>query len=321
MIAAGLPLITVSTAVGVHRSTLQRWVRREDDLEPLARPTGPPPQVADSEICTQAIEHVRQLRGLVGVESLRHSFPMLTRRAAREAKQEALRQMEAERRAGAERITILAPGAIRGFDAMHLKVRGEPRYLLTCADAAIPYRTSWLLTARYTAVTTAALLKADFAVNGAPLVLRLDRASQHAAPEVDALLRGEGVLSLHGPPHYPPFYGQLERQNREHRAWLSTYRFSNPAALQMMVERMMRVLNELWRRPSLHWLTSAEAWAARAPLKIDRRKFRKEVVEKRDRIRRRLRNDAAPHDLADRLAIEQTLARYGLLRRKIGGWC
>lgn len=26
------------------------------------------------------------------------------------------------------------------------------------------------------------------------------------------------VLVLHGPPHHPRFYGQLERQNREHRA-------------------------------------------------------------------------------------------------------
>ena len=262
------------------------------------------------------------MRGLVGVESLRHSFPTLTRSAAREAKREALHQMEAERRAAAERITIVVPGVVRGFDAMHLTVRGRRRYLLTCGDAAIPYRTSWSVEGRYTAVATAELLRADFAANGAPLVLRLDRASQHAAPAVTEILDGYGVLALHGPPHYAPFYGQLERQNREHRQWLDTYRFSGYADLHARVERMMRVVNELWRRRSLGWRTAAEAWAARPSLNIDRRTFTEEVIGKKARIQRRLRDrDVAPADLAVRLAIEQTLARHGLVKRKVGGWC
>ena len=48
------------------------------------------------------------------------------------------------------------------------------------------------------------------------LVVRMDRAKAHRAPRVTALLDAHKVLVLHGPPRYPRFYGQLERQNREH---------------------------------------------------------------------------------------------------------
>jgi len=51
--------------------------------------------------------------------------------------------------------------------------------------------------------------------------MRMDRASSHDTFAVHEVLREHEVLLLHGPPRYPQYYGQHERQNREHQAWLA----------------------------------------------------------------------------------------------------
>ena len=305
----------------MHRSTLARWLARDRRGEALATLGGPPRRPVSPCQHEAALDLVRSLRGLVGVESLRHSIDGLSRSQARDAKHEALHQMELERRGEAERITVLSPGIVRGFDAMYLRVCGERRFLLVSTDAAVPYRTYWDLTPRYDAQSTAALMAADFERQGAPLVMRFDRARHHGAPAVQEVLDAHEVLALHGPAYYPRYYGQLERQNREHRAWLQTVDLDQGEPVEAIVERMMRSLNVLWRRPSLRWLTASQAWDQRATPMINRAEFRKEVVERKDRIRMRLGEQHRPADLPERLAIEQTLARRGLLRREVGGWC
>lgn len=166
-----------------------------------------------------------------------------------------------------------------------------------------------------------ARLAQRFERNGAPLVLRLDRASVHDAPPVRQLLEAHGVLVLHGPPRYPCFYGQLERQNREHRAWAEPLCRQRRALIEPCLVQMLEGVNSLWRRRTLGWQTAAELWSARPPLGVDRTAFRQEVLDRALRIARTLQRRGQPADLAERLAIQQTLERMGFLRQQLGGWC
>jgi hypothetical protein len=191
---------------------------------------------------------------------------------------------------------------------------------LISADAAVPYRTALTVGRHYDAQLVERALHDDLKRNGAPLVLRMDRAHAHDAPRVRQLLDAYGVLVLHGPPHYPCFYGQLERQNREHRAWLAQLPCASRTKLEPCLQQMLDSVNTLWRRRTLNWHSAAELWNARPSLTIDRIAFREEVHNRATRIARSLRS-SPPEDLAERLAIQRTLERMGYLRQEVGGWC
>ena len=132
-------------------------------------------------------------------------------------------------------------------------------------------------------------LQAYLERNGAPLVYRLDRAMAHDAAAARAVLDAHQVLVLHGPPRDPCYYGQLERQNREHRAWLAAEPASGHAPLESCL--------------------------------VDRHALREEVQDRALGIARKLSGRGQPADLAERLAIEQTLTRMGYLRQELGAWC
>jgi hypothetical protein len=252
----------------------------------------------------------------MGAEALRHSVPGLTRRAAADIKTDTCRLLERERRMGAQRVTVTEPGILRGFDAMELGGRGPGRrHALIAADGCVPFRTSWSLASHYDGSAVADMLGRDFDTFGAPLVLRLDRAAAHDVPAVRHLLDAQRVLALHGPSYYARYYGQLERQNREHREWLAASH--GPVDL----DAMMATLNGRWCRATLGWHTAQELWQARPTIAVDRQALADDVNERAARLRRRLHAMPAPQDLAWRLAVKQTLINRGLLRIEKGGWC
>ena len=310
---AGFDENAVAEAVGVHRTTVKRWLGRQERGQALTQPRGPLRGEGLPNMRWRAESLVRELRGLVGAESLRRSVPGLSRREAARIKAETLRDMERERREEADRIHVTSPGVLRGFDAMDV---GQES-LLIAGDASVPYRTSWSLSERYDSAAVLELLERDFAQRGAPLVLRMDRAKQHQTDELRDFLEAHEVLVLHGPPYWPRYYGQLERQNREHRAWLSGWVGDD---LAEDVARMIEALNSRWRRRGLCWRTAAELWEARGPLAIDRPRLRDEVDERAERIRRHLEGQEHADDLARRLAIEHVLKQHGLLWREARGW-
>ena len=84
---------------------------------------------------------------------------------------------------------------------------------------------------------------------------------------------------------------------------------------------MLVCVNALWRRRALNWQTASEAWNARPTLAVDRDAFREEVQDRAQCIAHRLKRNTQPADLAERLAIQQTLERMGYLRQELGGWC
>ncbi len=294
-----------ATTLGVGASTLRRHARRG---LPGPRPSRAVPLSADSASAVRSL--VRRLRGLAGAASLANSVAGVSRRQAASIKHDELTAMERERKSRASRVEVLAPGVIRGVDALEMRTTDGRRWVLGAGDASVPYRTSLSVVERYNARAVAAALDADFAEHGPPLVLRLDRARCHRAPPIVTLLDRWRVLPLHGPPRYPSYYGQLERQNREHRWWLVAHGPHSPTDFIADCAEMRTVLNRLWRRPTLDWRTAASMWEQRGPLAIDRDELRDAVA---DGAARRLR--AGLHrDLAWRLAVENVLTNKGLLR-------
>ncbi len=320
--ARGLPLTLAAAVVGASVRTVKRWAGRAQRGEPLiqAHPVGRRPAVA-SALAHRVVALVRDLHGLIGAEALRHAVPGVSRREAATLKQATVRDLARTRRAAAARIEITVPGVLRGVDGMHVATPGGPGHVLVAADGCVPYRTSLQAAARYDGATVADFLAGDFARHGAPLVCRLDRARCHDAPAVHDVLRAHAVLALHGPPHCPRFYGQLERQNREHRGWLGAAGPIAPAALAGVMTQLEETMNGRWPRRGLLWQTPDERWRQRPVLPDDRRALREEVMERRTRIQRHLTVHGKPADFAERLAIEQALTARGYLRRVPEGWC
>lgn len=322
LVTMGLRRTLVAGLIGVSPATLRRWRSRHGSSEALVRRRGPragaPVEVG---LAAEVDRRVRALHGLVGAESLRRSFPPLSRRQAATLKKRTVTAMESERKEGLCRVVITTAGVVRGFDAMDIETVEGRCYVLVSADASVPYRTSATPASRYRGDAVAAALEQDFARHGAPLVWRRDRAGAHATDEVNEVLRHYQVLALSGPPRYPLFYGQLERQNREHRAWLDPLGPIPDASLEDELEQMRAALNGLWRRPTLGWRTAEEAWRGRPAIEVDRCALADEVMERAARIERQMAVRGAPADLSQRLAIEAALARRGFLRREVGGWC
>jgi hypothetical protein len=257
---------------------------------------------------------VQETHGLIGAEALRHRVPGLTRRIAATIKRDTCRVLERERRSGVQRVILAAPGVLRGFDSMEICGPTQRHHALIAADGCVPFRTSWTLASRYDSGTVAKLLERDFDTFGPPLVLRLDRAAVHDAPLVRRLLASARVLALHGPPHCPRFYGQLERQNREHREWMATT--SGPLDL----DGMMSVLNTR-PRGTLAWRSADELWRMRSRIDLDRQALAEDVNARAARLRQQLRPGHGSQDIAWRLAVTQALVDRRLLKLEKGGWC
>lgn len=317
----GLTAEVAASIAGVDASTLRRWrMRRTQSALPhrLRHRTG---MIILATAAKQAEALIRRLHGLIGADAIRHSVAELSRRAAAHVKAQTLIAMERERKASLVRVRITQPGVLRGMDAMYGRSEAGRFYALIGADGAIPYRTSLLAGARYDSALVAHALRVDFETHGAPLVMRMDRAGVHDAPPIHSLLEEHGVLLLHGPPRHPGFYGQLERQNRDHRAWFEVLTRLPAVQIESYLREMLEAVNTIWPRRSLGWHTAAELWNARPRPLLDRNAFRLEVRERELRLARILTHRGLSADPAGRLAIEQTLTRWGYLRQKMGGWC
>jgi hypothetical protein len=231
--------------------------------------------------------------------------------------------MERERLREQTRVHVSQPGILRGFDAMSSRRSHSTHTVLVSADGCIPYRTSVLAVATYDDDAVARALEADLDLHEAPLVWRVDRAKAHRTTRIEAILDAHGILALHGPARCPTYYGQQERQNKDHRVWLDHVAPDSVPQLQDTAQEMIDALNNRWPRATLGWQTPATLWNMRPKLSVDRAAFRDQVNDKLARIRRRLDQQGRrlPLHLPERLAIEQTLTAHGLLRLEPRGWC
>jgi transposase-like protein len=317
----GLSASLAAAVVGTSTSTLRRWAGKHESGEELRRRPGPTVAPVPPERAAEALDVVQRLAGQIGVRALAKQVPDLSRSQAAELKHQALTDMERERKAALTRVEVTIPGLVRGFDAMHVHTLDGPRWLLIAADASIPFRTTGVVVERYDGPSIALALEHDIACHGPPLVYRLDRWRAHVCDDVLDVLRAHGVLVLHGPAHYPCFYGQLERQNREHRAILDSLGPLPPDELSLRANAMLHDLNTLWPRRSLAWRTPHDVWNNRPRVEENRDSFRIEISERAHRIARHSTTNNVPEDFFARLAFERALEIRGYLRRVEGGWC
>jgi transposase len=305
--------------VGSSSATLRRWSRRARSSEPLKQRPGSGARTLPSpEQCRLADDLVRALDGQIGAAALGKGVPGLSRRDAAKLKQQTLSSMEAERKAAAQRVIVRTPDVIRGFDPVFAEAAEGRRYLMPVADAAVPKRTTVEVKERYDAEAVYEVLKKDIEDHGPPLVYRMDRAKQHEHPKVKALLAEHKVLLLHGPAHYPQYYGQLERQNREHRAMLEAM---GPVPSPVMAARSREKIGAMdtrWPRRALGWRTAQDIWQNRTRLTENRDHLRRDVQRIEARIRSKNRCRGFPADMAERLAIEAALTKRGYLSRQGG---
>lgn len=316
MRARGMRAVLVAKLLHVGASTMRRWRRRMRRGEPLVLAVRRARSVVSASIVDAVVERVRETNGAIGVDALRHAVPGVSRRQAAHIKHAACTEHECRRIERAEPVLVTTAGVMRGFDAMHLATHDGARWLLIAADAAVPYRTSAPLVESYDGDAVLAALEDDFDEHGDPLVVRMDRASSHRVPAVRAMLADRKVLVLHGPPRHPRFYGQLERQNRDHRALLARLgERPRPEEVAAYVPEMRRVLNE--RRPlrSLGWETPAAVWTRRPDLSDHRDTLYAEVQRRAARIAARIGDDV---DRAQRIAIESALYERGFLKLTTG---
>ena len=315
----GLSRSWLARWIGCSESTLRRWQHRSGRGQPAIIRRGAPQRLPlrsrSSERAAQIEALVRETRGVFGADALRRAIVGVSRREAAGIKREVCTQVERERKAAAARVVVTVPGLMRGFDAMHTASKLGRSYALCSGDAAVPYTTSILVTARYDGPSVRLALERDFQDNGVPLVMRLDRFSAHGCPRVQSLFSALGVLVLQGPAHYPCFYGQLERQNRERRGWLRALGCPTHDELVSELERSRVLLNSSLARRSLGWCTAEARWCQRPTLTVDRAAFREEVAERDARYRARLapQSPGVDADLAYRLAVINTLKHHGWL--------
>lgn len=309
----GLTRRAAAHLAGVDAATVRRWRASGHSLR--AKPG------ATTENVAHAQHLVRALHGMIGASALARATPGLSRREAGRVKACELTRMERERKAQLVRVRLSQPGILRGIDAMHFPTNEGSLYALIAADGAIPYRTMLVCAEHYDAALVLQLLEQDIARNGAPLVLRLDRARCHDTSSVNALLAHHGILRLHGPAHYPRYYGQLERQNREHRQWMRSVPRQSRRSTARCLGEMLTSVNTLWPRCTLQWRTAEQLWSNRLPVLVDRAHLREEVSARAERIACDQRSRGLSADVAERLAIERTLAQMGYLRLQPGGWC
>ena len=304
----GAPTKLCVAALGVSPSTIRRCAKPP--------PAPNPPKAVDPDRCRHARSIVRATHGLVGAQNLGR-MTGLPRRTCAELKRRELRELERERKARCASVSILAPGIVRGFDAMHVASTTGKAYWLVAADAAVPFRTSITTVQTYDAEHVIATLVADFEAHGPPLVLRLDRIACQRTPEVEEMLTRYQVLALHGPPRHPYYYGQLERQNREHRDWYALLGDVPLHELANAGETMRASLNTLWPRPTLDGWTAEQAWRARKSLDVNRR----ELITDVERCTSALVTSGLEPLHARRIAIESALKERELLTVTQGGWC
>jgi hypothetical protein len=305
------PRALCAQLLGVSESTLGRRLRG-GGRDRIARTPRSPAEHLRSAVC----QIVRATHGLVGAASLGKRCGV-SRRNAAAIKHAELVAMERERKARCAQVAIAAPGILRGFDAMHVPCLDGIGYWLIAGDAAVPYRTSITTVPAYDSEHVVAALIADFEHAGPPLVLRLDRIASQRTRDVVELLARYGVLGLHGPPRYPQYYGQLERQNRDHRAWLTGLDALTTQQLPAAATAMRTALNGLWARPTLGWCTAEQAWQQRPTVNVDRHELRRDV----DRHAASLVSNGVEVLRARRIAIESALEERELLTINPGGSC
>ena len=271
MILRGVALKIVAIVLGIAICTLRRYAARSIAGVALVSRRGPAPKtVIDDSLVEDVTSLLDETRGRMGAVCLSRKTGA-SRRDCAMIKRRVLTDRERHRKRCSLRLRVCAPGIMRSFDQLYVRISGIKRIILVCADACVPFRTTISLVSSYDTRNVSRVIARDIARFGAPLLWRMDRAKSHMSAVVLKLLEELEVLPLFGPPRHPGYYGQMERMNREHRDWLSHGPVLTHANINHELEHMRRVLNETLIRPTLNYRSAADRWGERRIPRIDRK--------------------------------------------------
>ena len=309
-------------ASGSTRSTALRWRRREASGEPLVSAAGRDVRPLSADGLQRGAyalvrEHARPHRGRRATSQCARTHPPSGRRNQDGGLPPS---SERERRAGAEHVTIAAPGILRGFDAMELCPprwtsatpsspptaacpTGRPGRSRLRYDGACGRRTPGERLREPTELRSCCAWTAPRA-HVVPAVQRSPATTTECSPctarRLRALLRAARTTEPRAPRSgwAPP----PERDD------LDNMMAALNATLAAQYTRLAARRQEVWRQ-------AARARCGPEELAEDVRRARRALASKRSM------STPTPQDLAWRLAVKQALVNRGLLRVEKGGWC
>jgi transposase InsO family protein len=147
----------------------------------------------------------------VGLPTLRHCFPRMTRAELTDLVQRYRRVWRKRHRVPLHVLHWSTPGRVWAIDSTEAPAATDGgAHLLAVRDLATGMQLLWQPIAAATGAQAAQALATLFATHGAPLVLKSDNGGPFTSALVQNLLQAHGVASLLSPPHWPRYNGAIE---------------------------------------------------------------------------------------------------------------
>jgi transposase InsO family protein len=213
------------------------------------------------------------------------------------------------------RYEVTAANVMWSEDGTGFRQGGRKRELLVVQDEHARLKLNWrLVDGPATTADVHRYLQEAFDRYGAPLVLKHDGDGIFHTAEIRQLLNDHQVVELTIPAGYPGYNGKQERSMRDIKSYeRALRRHGVRGSLGKRIDITMQDLNEERPRPVLGGRTAREVYEKGNILSIRHRNFITEV----ERRERELAKDATSRQqlkAARRLAVEQMLLGYGLLK-------
>lgn len=286
------PYRMVCRELGVPRSSLMRWKRRQKAGAALVNHPGPvkagPLDLGELHDEIVRLAHGRKRTRGTGALYDRHSS-QISRRDLQTLVEAARREVREEKQALERRIDWLVPGMVWSMDDtkkhwledrfghVHLVMDLASRCTLRSLGADV----------QADGGKVAGNLRELFSEHGAPLFMKMDGGSNFRHHSVCEALAEHGVIPLVSPPHYPPYNGGVEREHQEilrHLAQRIGEGKIGVRELRLQCELAGHEVNHM-RRKSLGWRTACFTLeAGRCQVQGFDRRHRKEVFEEIRRL-------------------------------------
>jgi transposase InsO family protein len=317
--------------LGLPERTLRHWAQTAPRGAPAPLLGRPPAQLDAIQQHTLA-DWLEQCGPGVGVPALRTPFDTLPRAAL----DRALKGYRTDWRAANRRLLNVLhwqrPGTVWAMDFAEAPclIDGRYRYLLAVRDLASGFQLLWQPVVAPTATVVLAELELQFALHGAPWLLKTDNGSAFIADALRWYLQHLGIGQLFSPPLLPAYNGAIEASIGSLKT--RTEQFSHDAGhpgvwTSADVARARHEANTQSRPRRLRGCIPAEVWQARVPLGLEEQaRFQETVAQYRaeERMRHGWLEDEPLSRMEqaaiDRVAFRRALVAHDLLlfrRRRI----
>jgi hypothetical protein len=305
----------MARALGVKRTALHRWIRRQETERTGVRRGRP------AVIGSQARERIRACyRSHFGEWGPRVLAAWCDREGLGHWNAGTIAAVIADLREPKDlvvlplRYEMTASNVMWSEDGTGFRQRGRKTELLVVQDEHSRRKLHWrLANGPARADDVHAYLSEAFAKYGAPLVLKHDGDAIFHEPRIAELLRSYGVVELTVPPGYPEYNGKQERSMRDIKSYeRALRRHEVGGSLRERLAATMKDLNEERPRPVLGGRTAREAYERGRVELPDRKRFAEEV-EETERSLFEAATSRRGRNSAHRRAVTNVLIRHGLM--------